>query len=324
MANLAIPVIKLRFGATVIASDGEAGSLAGVSVDPARRVVTALIVKIGRGPGGVDRALPPERVVRATAEEIEIALTREALLQTMPAPATGALLLTRATQVQLNGGAAGALSQVSVLLPAFALHRLATKRGLSGEILLDAATIRAISDTGRAITCTQAPDVTLIAYRPDGDLVDAVHDALWNYPRLRIDLRAVQIFVVDGEVWLQGFVSSALNKRLLTELLLGIPGLAAIHNDVVSDDELAVRIARALAKDPRTRGTRFGVYPTLGKVYLRGAVRSAEIAQFATQIAAGVSGTHEVAPQMAVTMATEYLPMLAPVTGNEDIIPGGD
>ena len=100
--------------------------------------------------------------------------------------------------------------------------------------------------------------------------------------------------------------------------------MTAIHNDLVADNELAIEIAQALAKDPRTHGQRLGVYPNLGEVYLRGLSDSPEAAQAATEIAAQIDGRHVVVNQIRISNNVDYLPMLAPVTGTEDVVPGGD
>jgi len=321
MAHPSIAIMKFRFGATVVASDGEAADITGVVVQPGQRAVTGVVVKI---PGGTLVIVPLERIADATAAEMHVTVTREALLQVMPKVTADATVLARNTQVQVNGSNYGNLAQVSVVTATGGLHRLTVKRGMSGEFLVDARSIVDISDDGRMVGCQTAANTAPVAYRSDGEVLDAARAALWNYPRLRVDLRAVQVRVVDGEVWLNGHVSSTLNRRVMAELLEGIKGVTAIHNDLVADNELAIEIAQALAKDPRTHGQRLGVYPNLGEVYLRGLSDSPEAAQAATEIAAQIDGRHVVVNQIRISNNVDYLPMLAPVTGTEDVVPGGD
>lgn len=318
MAQSPFAVMKFRFGATVVASDGEAADILGVVVQPGQRTITGVAVKI---PGGTQVVVPVERVADATAQNMHITITREALLQAMPRIPNDATVLSRSTQVSVGGRSYGALAQISLVVGTNAIHRLTVRHGMS-DALLPASSITEISDDGRAIACT---NVTPVPYRSDGEIADDVHTALWNYPRLRVDLRAVQERVVDGEVWLSGYVSSTLNRRVMAELLEDVPGITAIHNELVADNELAIQIAQALAKDPRTHGQRFGVYPNLGQVYLRGLAQSPEIAQIASEIASQIDGHHTVINQVHITANPNgFLPMLAPVTGTEDIIPGGD
>lgn len=321
MTNPATSIMKFRFGTVVIASDGEAGSIASVVVQPGQRTITDVAVKL---PGNTTIAIPLDRVVDAHARETHLNTTREAVLQTLPALSKDATIFSRQTQVIVNGNTLGTLTQVSISASNHTLHRLTIKRGLGSEVLVEASQIREIGDNGHSITCTVPAGTDLIAYRPDADLQDDAQSALWNYSRLRVDMRAVQLRVIDGEVWLIGHVSSTLNRRVMSELLEGIKGLVAIHNELIADSDLANDIARALANDPRTHGQRFGVYPNLGKVYLRGKAKSAEAAQVAQEIAASVNHGQTVINELRIDTVGTFLPMLAPVTGNEDVIPGGD
>jgi osmotically-inducible protein OsmY len=321
MAQPANVIMKFRFGTVVIASDGEAGSVVGVVVQPGQRTVEGISVKL---PGGTVNMVPLERIADAHADAVQLSITREALLQAMTATPADGTVFSRQTHVIVNGNSLGSLSQVSITTADHVLHRLAVKHGLGGETLVEAGGIREISDDGKQITCTVGASRKPIPYRPDSDLADAVHDALWNYPRLRVDMRAVNMRVIDGEVWLTGNVSNVLNRRVMSELLEDIEGLTAVHNELIADDELAIQISRALADDPRTHSQRLGVYPNLGTVYLRGTVTTPEAAQAVLEIATKANHTQQVVSQVLINGAATYIPMLAPVTGNEDVIPGGD
>ncbi len=325
MAQPTFNVVKFRFGVVVVASDGEAGSVTGAVVQPSQRTVTHLVVKIGRGPGGVLRTVPIERVVGSTADAVELSITREALLGAMNEVSADQTQLSRATQVTNNDASLGTLTQISYIMGDNHLHRLGVKRGLtSGEVLVVGTQVVSIDANGRTVACATTDAAQLIPYRADADLLDAVRTALYNYPRLHVDLRAVDLRVVDGEAWLLGNVASTLNRRILEDLLVEVEGLTAVHNEVVADNELAVQIAQALARDPRTRGQLFGVYPNLGEVFLRGNARSAEALQAAIEIAHNAGTGHHVTNQMVINGGTSLVPMLAPVTGTSDIIPGGD
>ena len=325
MAQPSFNVVKFRFGVVVVASDGEAGSVAGVLVQPSQRVMTHLVVKIGRGPGGILRAVPLERVTGANADAVQLSITREALLGAMNEVSADDTQLSRATQVTNNTTNLGTLTQMSVVVGDNHLHRLGVKRGLaSSEVLIAATQITSIDPTGRTVASATTDDAQIVPYRPDADLLDDVQAALYNYPRLHVDLRAVQVRVVDGEAWLLGNVASSLNRRIMEELLVEVRGLTAVHNEIVADNELAIQIAQALARDPRTRGQLFGVYPNLGEVFLRGNARSAEALQAAIDIAQKAGTGHHVTNQMILNSGNSLVPMLAPVTGTSDIIPGGD
>ncbi|HKD74959.1 MAG TPA: BON domain-containing protein [Ktedonobacterales bacterium] len=320
MATSSVDVLKFRFGTVVIASDGEAGNVAYVAVQPGQRAVTHVGVKL---PGGHTVAVPLDRVTEGASHELRVTLTREGLLQAMQPASAEATLLSRNTQVNA-GKLRGSLTQVSMTTQTQQVRHLTVKPGLGGEQLLSANWITEISDDGKAINVAIPAGVEPAPYRSDTDLHDEAHDRLWNYARLRVDLRTVEIRAIDGEIWLRGFVSSTLNRRIITELLTDLKGLTAIHNDLVADNELAVTIARALSQDPRTHSEHIGVYPSLGTVFLRGLANTETVRDVATQIAATVAPNAKVVNQIAAGRAGSYIPMLAPVTGTEDIVPGGD
>ncbi len=320
MATTAAEVNKFRFGATVIASDGEAGTLNAVVVQPGQRIVTMVGIKL---PGNARVAMPVERVLATDSKEVHVSLTREALLQTLQPIPADAIQFTPSTRVTLNDRGAGTLTQVTINTQDARLRRIGIKQGL-GEALADAAWITSIGENG-VLAVSVPVGAALAHYRADNELRDAVYEALWNYSRLRIDMRAIDIQAVDGEVWLRGHVSSSLNRRITSELIQDLKGLTTVHNELVADPDLALTIARALANDPATRQQLIGVYPVLGQVYLRGRVLTQDAYEKALTIARASAGSGAVVVnQLAINQAAQFVPTLAPVTGSEDIIPGGD
>ena len=315
MATIAAEVIKFRFGTVVVASDGEAGTVSHVVVQPGTQAFMAVGVKL---PGGTTATVSLDRVIDATSEAVHVTVTREALLQTLVKTTIQGSLLSNKTNVTNAGKSLGTLTQVSVTVATAAIRTIGIRQGLSGEIIIAGKQITSMSDDGRTIDTVGQT----LPYIADIDLYDEVHSRLGSYPRLHIDIRAVNIRVIDGELWITGHVSSTLNRRIIADLLVGTKGLTIVDNALVSDVELAVKIAQALSKDSRTHGQHIGVYPTLGKVYLRGLTSTTEASQAAIQIAQATAGTASVIGELAVSNA-QFIPLLAPVTGNEDVIPGG-
>ncbi len=319
MATLAGEVIKLQFGTVVEATDGEAGSITHLVIQPGQRTVTHIGVRL---PGGTRVAVPLSRVLDATADQIFVSLTREAMLQTMPPLPTDQIVLANNTHVTANGRT-GSLTHISLTASNAKFHAIGYRVGMNSVYVADARWITDIADDG-SVTVQPPQGTEPRPYRADADVLLDAQTALFNYPRLRLDLRAVQLRVIDGEVWMTGNVSSTLNQRVMAELLESVKGLYTIHNTLVADTDLAVTVARALSQDPRTHGQPIGVYPLLGKVFLRGRAHDASIAQAATEVASRIGGHQEVVNQLAIQPSATFIPVLAPVTGDEDIIPGGD
>jgi osmotically-inducible protein OsmY len=316
-------VIKFRFGAPVIASDGASGVLAHVIVDPAARTVSHVGVRLNRF-APLAHSIPTALVKDARAESLELTIARAEIPAKAQAMPEGFVRVSSSTVVNANDKRLGRLAQLSADRDTLALRRLVVDRGLGrGEVLVPVDMTTVVG--GRRIDVQLEPAQVngLIVYRPDADLLQEINQALYDYPRLRVDLRGMQARVVDGEVWLKGHISSDLNSRLAEDQLKGISGLAAVHNQLVSDPDLAAAVAASLARDPRTRGQHIGVYPALGEVRLRGAVATSEARAAAAQVAAAVPGAERVVNELAVRPDADVVPVFAGVTGQDDLVPGG-
>lgn len=316
-------IIKFRFGAPVVASDGPAGNVAHVIVDSVAGVVTHLGVHLGRLDSYAPN-IPVELLADASTEQVQLTIALADIKQKAQPMTSGSVQLGRSTIVDVNGKRQGKLTQVSAVQNTLAVHRLVVERGLGrGEVLVPVGGATRW-DTKRVTL--QLPDTqarALVRYRDDDELLREVTEALYDYPRLRIDLRGMQVRAVDGDVWLLGHVSSDLNSRVAEDQLVGIAGLADVHNELITDTDLASAVAAALAQDPRTRGQHIGVYPVLGEVRLRGTVKSAGAKDAASQVAAATPGAERVVNELNVDPDSEVVPILAGITGQEDIVPGG-
>lgn len=316
-------VIRFRFGAPVSASDGAAGRVAYVLADPAARVISHVGVRLAGFPPKT-YTLPVDLVQDAQARAVTLTIPLAEIPQKAESAPTGAIQISGATTVFSDSMRLGRLVQSSAHRETGALWRLVVQRGpFGGEKLVPVDT--AISVEARRLVVHLTPDQirSLTGYRDDVALIVEARDALFNYPRLRIDLRGVQVLAADGELWLCGHISSDLNKRVAEDQVRDIQGVAAVHNELITDTDLASEIANALAADPRTRGQYIGIYPDLGEVTLRGAVNAAAARDAATAIADAVPGVERVINQLAVSPGADVLPDLASVTSEEDRVPGG-
>jgi osmotically-inducible protein OsmY len=316
-------VSKYRFGAPVLTDDGEEGTLDSLIVDPATRAITGFRVRFGRF-SRETLALPITIIRHATPGRIELHASRDELRHDQ-AKMVSATLLNQGTQVVAGGKPAGKLVQVTVNRKTHVLRHLVVERGLGAEWLVSAGGNIAIE--GKRITIQSASNAlssSLTPYRPDEEIHEEIHAAIYNYQRLRVDLPGIGIHVIDGVLWLQGHVSSDLNKRLVQDQLVNIRGLSELHNDLIADTDLASAVAMALAKDERTTRERIGVYPMLGTINLRGRVRSESARAAAYEITRGVPGVRDVENALVIDPNAEVIPVLAGVTNQEDRVPGGN
>lgn len=103
-----------------------------------------------------------------------------------------------------------------------------------------------------------------------------VYDRLWSEQGLRTTTADIEIEAAQGAVALNGRVRTHLLRRQAERLArAGLNGWQ-LHNNLISDDQLAMDLAGRLAADPRTAtaNVRFEVY--LGVAHLSGKVNSQE------------------------------------------------
>ncbi len=313
------PVHKFRFGADARDAEGATGSLANVVVDAASRTVTAVGLRFGVF-GRVVYA-PATSVNEASESQVTVDLTREQIEKDGKQPA--GIILSGSIAVSLNGKRQGKLSQISVNSDTQALRHLIIERGM-GELVVSATAIQQISANGITLGApSDGSAAALTPFHPDEELRRDALKALDSYNRLRVDVKGINVTAIDGVLWLRGHVSSELNRRLAQDLVSGLYGLAELHNELITDPELAAAISHALARDPRTAEERIGVYSMLGAVHLRGAVRTAAAREAAEQLANQVPGTGDIYNDLLVNPDANVLPVMAGVTGSEDVVPGG-
>ena len=316
-------IIKFRFGAPVVAGDGPAGYVAYVVVDSVEEIVTHVGVRLARL-GSYAHNLPVALLARAATKQVELTIPLDEIKASAQPMPRGSIPLSRTTAVEVNGKRLGKLVQVSAVRDTLAIHRLVVERGLGrGEFLVPVSGTPRVDNKRIGVDLPEGVARALVQYRRDDVLLREVSEALFDYPRLRIDLRGMIVRAVDGDVWLQGHVSSDLNSRVAEDQLVAIPGLADVHNELIADTDLASRVAAALAQDPRTRDQHIGVYPVLGDVRLRGTVGTQAAKDAATQIATEVPGAESVTNELRVDATSDVVPVLAGITGEEDTVPGG-
>jgi osmotically-inducible protein OsmY len=316
-------VRKFRFDSRIQASDGEAGRLVALLADPESRTITAIGIQIGFLGLGKTHFLPLALVEDASAAAVTVSVTLAEIEQKDTAPTQG-VQLTRSTRIAAGGKSLGRLAQLTINAQTRALRHLVLDRGLGREVLVPASAVTSIGSKQIEVDLGATSVGQLTLFRPDAELYDAVHAAIDDYEPLRIDLPGIEIYAIDGSVWLKGHVSTALNRRLVEDQLQGIAGIEHVYNELEADNELAAAVSYALAHDPRTAKERIGVYPQLGIVRLRGAVRTPDARQAASAIASAVPGVKAVENELHVDPHSSVVPVLASVTGGEEIVPGSE
>lgn len=315
---------KFIFGTKIFCSDGEDGTLVQVIMDPATRRLTHISVKQGRL-FGKTVYLPFENVVNATGEGITLNVKRSDLANASNSAPGGALLDNKSDVEVVSSSSKGTLMLVAVQPGSGELAYLVAHNLRPGQdTLLHQKFITSI-ETGHVIV-TVPEDLlqSIPPYRPDDVLQQEVESILYDITPLHIDLKAITIHVLDGVLYLDGNISSSLKGDIVTDQVMGVPGLLEIKNNLVADDTLAAGLARVLGQDPVTRDLPIGVYPRLGVVRLSGAVHTAQQKAAAGEIAKNYPGVRSVINSLVVDPKADMLNVMSAPEGGEtkDKVPG--
>jgi osmotically-inducible protein OsmY len=318
-------LLQINLGSVAQATDDTLGKVAQVLVQPKTWQIGYVVVQRGLVIKKL-LALPAEFITEARADGLQLSLMVDDLLQKAQMPKENVLALKEHMPVVHGAENLGGLSELFFDAETRRLAYLVAHRHAiaGGEVLLSVDQIADLQAGRLEVKVSPKEFALLPHYRSDPELEENVRQALWDYPRLRIDLGAVKVHAQCNEVWLLGHVSSDINRRLIEDLTRAVSGVRDVHNEVVADTDLAVAIAGALAKHEETRGLPIGVYPNLGEVHLRGLAPTEEAKQVIEKVAVGVPGVKAIHNEIVVSEDTEYLPTLAGVTGTEDIVPGGE
>lgn len=112
---------------------------------------------------------------------------------------------------------------------------------------------------------------------------------LWQEDTVRsLDFNSLLVEVDGGRVVVRGHVGKDRNRARVEEIVASVPAVLEVDNQVVSDQELGLKIAQALSKDERTRSYFLNVSCTHGWVTIMGEVHSLEAREVVEEIVSGV------------------------------------
>lgn len=315
---------KFIFGTTIFCADGEDGSLVQVIVDPAARRLTHIGVRQGRF-FGKTLHLPFGHVVNASGEAVTMDLNLADLASASTAEVGGALLDGKSIVEVAGSSSKGTLMLIAVHPGSGELAYLVAHNLRSGQdTLLHEKYITSIEAGHVIVSIPEEILQTLPPYRPDDVLQQEVESILYDITPLHIDLKGINIHVLDSVLYLDGNISSSLKSDIATDQVSGVQGLLEIKNNLYADDTVAAGLARALGQDPVTRDLPIGVYPRLGVVRLSGAVHNGQQKAAAGEIAKNYPGVRSVINNLVVDPKADMLSVMSAPEGGEtrDKVPG--
>jgi osmotically-inducible protein OsmY len=149
--------------------------------------------------------------------------------------------------------------------------------------------------------------------RADNSIQSAIADELWKRWEIRaMDISSFSVSVKNGRVLLRGHLTMESNRRLIESICASAPGVAAVDDCLVTDHELTVQVARALAEDTRTRSLVLPVGSYHGWVGIGGQVPDRSL-QLAAQEAAACVPTVRGVISLPTVVGQEPLPQKHPV-----------
>jgi BON domain len=312
---------KFCFGSKVFCSDGEYGTLAQVVFDPTTWYMTHINIKKGRF-FAQTALLPFDTVIKASSDGVMLRIGIEDVVRNAVPEAKGAILSNKSVVERAGTASRGTLKLVAVHPENGELAYLVAHQLLAGEdTLLRAEFVTALAPEHVTVTVADTSPDKLPIYRPDDVLQREVESIIYDLTPLHIDLKGMNIRVLDSVLYLDGNTSSSLRGDIVVDQVSAVPGLLEIKNNLVGDDKLAGDLAVALGNDPRTRDLPIGVYPRLGVVRLSGSVHTGQQRVAAEEIALNFPGVRSVINDLTVDPRAEMLHVMSSAGGDEDKVP---
>jgi osmotically-inducible protein OsmY len=237
-------------------------------------------------------------------------------------PSSPPVVLRRRHPVWASDGRAGTLVRLRTD-PAGRIQHLVVRLGRLGRqvVLVPVDWVDTLDTQRLRVTHTRAAFERLPRCRPDAALAAEVERALWSDEVVRaLDYADMEVTVGGGVVALHGYAATPVSKIRAERAVRQVPGVLAVDNQLVTDDEVAGAVAQALACEVRTAGLPIAVEVRHGVVTLRGEALSAEERAASAACAARVALVRGVVNQVrapGVDLAAEDQRVLLPEIGQE-------
>jgi hypothetical protein len=125
--------------------------------------------------------------------------------------------------------------------------------------------------------------------RPAEDVLADLWSALWRVDTIRsLELTTLSMSMNEGDLLLEGHLASETNLGRIRTIAQDTPGVLAIHDHLILDQDLAVEVAQALSGDERTRPFVLPVSCDHGWIRMGGAVPDRQAQLAAEEVAAQV------------------------------------
>lgn len=278
--------------------------------------------RIHSAPGGPRRALAAIQYGGAgTSERILHMSASEALALAGPqsSPPAGLLALRAGQPVRIGAQQVGRLARLLLDSDRHVREMVVRTNRLFGRhVIVPIEHVARCDAQGISLTLDRAAFDQLPDYRTDHVIARDVRQALWDDALIRrLDRQSIDAMVGAGAVMLRGHTTTPVSRARAERAVLGVRGVRRIMNQIVTDGELQIAVAQALAHDERTRGYRPFVHVQRGVVFVSGEDSNPAARAAIEAVAGSVPHVRAVVHDVEGNGATEDLRALFPRIGQD-------
>ncbi len=298
--------MDLIWGTRIATTDRWIGKLQGVLAETSSLTLTHLIVKRGLlFPQRV--AVDIEKIEQHGDEGIYLSISTEDFLGLLPQdPGYGdssKLVLSLKARIEPQVGEPFMLSGVRTDNNSHAIsHLIVRGRGWrSRERILPTEIIQGFSLEQISLKVTDHKVLSYPLRIPDKDIETDIWEKLYDRDMsIDADIDGVSVSVSSGAVNLDGNVRLPSTKGISSEVVATVPGVTDVKNRLMSDEDIEVVAASAIATAEVWRNHRITVHSSLGMVTVRGAVPSDEAKESTISIVRSIRNVREVKDELVV------------------------
>lgn len=156
--------------------------------------------------------------------------------------------------------------------------------------------------------------------KSDTALKNSIYHSLWKDDVLRaIEYEQIDVHVKNGSVHLTGHIVNTSSQTRIMNAIRTVPGILAIHNNLVLDEKLTLEVAASLGTLEHTYDCKFFTGASHGILSLNGLVGTEEIKMLAVKCVAENSNIRGVINNVRVSdsklVSPQEQPFLQPVIG---------